>query len=85
MGKSKIQNRMCLAFPDPLGVSAKETADGSSQMEALILQLFLCRYGKPVVGGSIGGRHNIRRLWHFNYTYHNSNVLFCGELFRELS
>lgn len=34
MEKSKIKNRMCFAFPDLLGASAKETTDGSSQMEA---------------------------------------------------
>lgn len=34
MEKSKIKNRMLFPFPDPLGASAKETTDGSSQMEA---------------------------------------------------
>ena len=51
----------------------------------LIIQLFLCWYRKPTVGGSNGGRDNIRMQGHFNYTYHNSSVLFCGELFGELS
>ena len=78
---------MCFAFLNPLGTSAEESADGNSQMEGnlLIIQLFLCWYGKPIVGGSNRGRDNIRMHWHFNYTYHNSNVLFCGELFGELS
>lgn len=34
MGKSKIKTRMCFAFPDLPGASAKGNADGSSQMEA---------------------------------------------------
>lgn len=86
MEKSKIKNGTHFAFPDPLGTSAKEATDGKHTDGCpLIIQLFLCWYRKPIVGGSNGGRDNIRMQWHFNYTYHNSNVLFCGELFGELS
>lgn len=71
---------MCFAFPDMLGTSAEESTDGSP----LIVQLFLCWYEKPIVSKSNGGIDNIRMHWRFNYTYHNSNVLFCEELFGKL-